>query len=223
MRFIAGLIILLLATGCTAGGLYLLIREKGPKAYQVKIVGERVEPWRINVIYETLTSLTEETIVPKLEIVITDDQTHLGKTWNDKHTAGHHCLCFSPTRICILRQHVVRDTITHEVAHAYHHFLNKAGENFNQEWIRAAGDVYNKDKNAANGQGIVSAYSRINHMEDVAMWFEHCHAYLHNNADNFTFISDCKTDPRYRKKLALLHKYKFLSAEQYDKLKPLFE
>jgi hypothetical protein len=228
VRFIAGLIILLLLTGCASASFYLLIRETGPKAFQVKICGERVQQWEVGIIYHTLASLTDEMIVPKLEIVIIDDQQHLGKTWNGNNAAGHLCLSSCLTRICIIRNELNRDTINHEAAHAYHTFLKglekSDRDGFNGEWLKIAGDVYNKNQYAPNGEGIVKSYARVNHMEDVAMWFQYCHAYLSpSNVDNFSYIFDCKTDPRYRQKLALLYKYKFLNKEDYEKLKPLFE
>ena len=199
--------------------------KKTFRVYRVRIFGDTVQLSDRLIIWKTLVLFTDEMLIPKLEICLTNDTRHLGKTWDGRQAVGHHCLRTCKYRLCALLKGICRATIVHEATHAYHSFLDASGSSFSQKWLKVAGNVYNKDATAPNKDGILDAYARLHHEEDIARWVEYCYLYLYEEkkTDHFSGLQDRKSDPRYRQKLALLHQYKFLSDEQYVQFKPLFD
>lgn len=197
--------------------------KKVLRVYRVKISGPAVQWPDKRTIRRALVLFADEMLIQKLEIQITEDKNHFGQTWDGGQVVGHFHEDPLSNKICFLPEGICLCSIAHEIAHAYHYFLDSTGELFTQEWRAIAGDVYNKDPKTPDGQGVVRSYCRLNHKEDIAEWFAYCQIYLYEADNRFSEISDHRADIRYRQKLDLLHEYKFLSDEQYAKLKPLFQ
>ncbi len=137
---------------------------------------------------------------------------------------GHVCRSSDDKKVCIRSDYVSSDLVWHEIAHIYSYSLPK----FEREWQRIAGPVYDERYEdyfwVTPSEGLLTYYSRRNHLEDIAEWVECCYVYLYKDKNYWAFQnSNFKKDSRYAKKLALLEKYGFIRYSDYEKLKPLFE
>lgn len=105
--------------------------------------------------------------------------------------------------------------------------IQRLKNGFEYRWKQIAGDVYGKDlaplepdedlqtkwSDGESGprKGVIRAYGANNYMEDVATFLEPI------ARKEFGFFKPLMAkDERYRKKLALLHEYEFISDEDYE-------
>lgn len=94
--------------------------------------------------------------------------------------AAHYC-GREPKTICIRGiQYVQKIIVWHEAAHAYTFALSNQ---FRMEWKAVAGSVFEGYGSGGTfpdpADGLLTAYSRKNELEDIAEWVEQCYAYLY--------------------------------------------
>ncbi len=153
----------------------------------------------------------------------TANAAHLGASWTGILAGGHLCSSALNT-ICLSVESISYTTVWHEMGHLYHWRLNREGSEFGRRWWEVAGEVYHRNFTLPNNSGILTPYSRGDMMEDIAEWVSECYVYLYYGVNTgIASNPEVKKDPRYRRKLALLYEYGFLSRSDYKKLKPLFE
>ncbi len=122
--------------------------------------------------------------------------------------------------VCLRSKYLDRETIWHEICHAYHDTLS---EDFDAEWLEAAGDVYQKDYEKVKfpRKGLLKQYASFSYIEDVATWVEEIYSYIAEMYMSHNFGKIDRSDEVYIKKLDLLLKWKFINEEDYLRIKPM--
>lgn len=203
--------------------------EKLPEQKSLEIVGDNLKPEQVDLITKALARLPELFAESVTKAHLRDDVDHFEYSYNDtiRHAAAHHCGVEEKGKICIRTQYLTPMIVWHEAAHAYAAAIEHC-DILAYEWVKIAGDVYDPLYEDYDGDplsdGLLEQYGRKNHHEDIATWVENCYSYLYIDPTSAAFQNgNCKTDQRYRKKLACLKRYGFFSEADYQKLKPLFE
>lgn len=219
---LAVLIVLVFLIGCAAHT--FLIREVKGEKKTFSLYGSDLKPEYPLIIAATLRDLNDPMLQDNVSFhVFAYKDAHLGGTWTNEHAAGHLC-ALEPNRICLSDQYVTPRAIFHEMAHLHHRHLDRVSTVFSEEWMAVAGDVYKRDQSLPDNDGILTNYSRGDHGEDIAEWVAECYLHLVYDHNQLILLNqNVKADPKYRLKLALLHRYGFFSDAHYAKLKPLFE
>jgi len=144
--------------------------------------------------------------------------------------------CHSSGEICIVSHYFDYRIIWHEASHAYTYTLSYA---FKKEWLEAAGRIHYGAYAVDAGfprDGILTSYGSTDWREDVAEWVAEIYSFISHleyyishlehgsfcRGAVFNMIVDM-SDPRYHQKLKFLLKWEFISEENYNHIKPLFE
>lgn len=181
----------------------------------------------IMIVDKALRCLTPEIRRSISYIIFRSDQEHFEYYYCDqKRYAAAHA---HDGTICFNRRYgIPMDVVWHESQHIYTFFL---GTEFIKEWLEAAGKVYTDQYENYFWQyyffgqnGVLRYYGLKNVYEDVAVWGEEIYNYCYGfTADSIFAKPQCidHKDPRFLKKLNLLLKWKFITQEIYEKIKPL--
>lgn len=229
--FLAFLLLIAVLIGCQSvpPEINSELVEKDQKKKNLEIVGDNLTKAQIDMIVKALAYLPKPFVESVTKIHLRDDIAHFQYDYNGKirHAAAHHCSNEEQGKICVRPKYICFVLIWHEAAHVYTAAVEYSGS-LAYEWVRIAGDVYTSFYEDYDGDplsdGLLTNYSRRNYLEDIAEWVEECYNYLYTDPKSMAFQNkNFKTDQRYRKKLACLRKYGFISEKDYQKLKPLFE
>ncbi|GEM_PF-1596931 len=122
--------------------------------------------------------------------------------------------------VCLRSKYLDRETIWHEICHAYHDTLS---EDFDVQWQEAAGDVYQKDYEKVKfpRKGLLKRYASFSYTEDIATWIEEIYSYVAEMYMSHNFGKIDRSEEVYIKKLDLLLKWKFINEEDYLIIKPM--
>lgn len=211
---------------CTPGYVRTTPPVRPEPAREIEISGE-LEVGAATAIERALSLLGTQMRDSLRVIRVIDDQSHIGR--RGFSAIGHLCP-ENDRRICLMKGKVSIRIVWHECAHVYtfhlsDYYTDYDSLRFVELWEKIAGDVYTEVFNEARAEGLLTSYSRRNAYEDIAEWYRECmhYLYLDTNWQVFEDNKYLKTDLRYRKKLALMHKYGFFSDHEYERLKPLFQ
>lgn len=204
-------------------------KKNGEDHKELQIVGENVTDEQHALIKHSLACFSDEFRESVREVHLRYDKDHFLHSYGNKYfyAVGHNCVPYE-RRICIQPAYLNEGLVWHESTHVFTRCRSDEIE-LRDDWTLVAGDVYFPDSyedfyNEDPSEGLMTQYGRSNYLEDIAEWVEHCYTYLYLDSQNWAFNNKhFKSDVRYRKKLALLFKYGFLSKKDYQKLKPLFE
>ena len=170
-------------------------------------------------IRESIGIMTEEdkTAARGVTIVVyhSNDVTHFNDTYGWVVVGHYHR---DTKEVCLRANYLDRETIWHEICHAYHDTLP---EKFDEEWLDAADDVYGKDYEKVKFpvHGLLKKYASVSYVEDVATWVEEAYSCVCGLGHNLGRVD--RSDPVYLKKLDLLLKWKFINEEDYMLIKPI--
>jgi len=141
---------------------------------------------------------------------------------------SNHAACCHNREICIKTRYLsyYQNVLEHEMAHAFTQLLKEKSHDFENEWKEVAGNVYNKKLNTYPSNGLITEHKEKipNYQEDVAEYIEEIAHMIKdpNYCLMITRLPKIKDEPRYRKKLDLLKKWKFITEETYKKVSLYF-
>lgn len=223
------LIAALICTGCASSTAPPEIKQprrptvfdKRPRAEGLVIKDAR--DYEEGFIKETIGIMTEEHKAAARGVTIVvyhnNDVTH----FEDDNTiggviVGHYHR--KTKEICLRSKYLDRETVWHEVCHAYHDTLS---EDFDNQWQDVAGDVYEKDYEKVKfpRRGLLKKYASYSYIEDIATWVEEIYSYVAELYMSHNFGKIDRSEEVYLQKLDLLLKWKFINEEDYLKIKPM--
>lgn len=191
----------------------------------MKIIGEEIVAEQKAILISAVNRVPDWLLTDVLTFHLRSDVEHFGKSWAGNIPAAHLCLPLSTT-ICLRPSEITPGIIWHEISHVWHFHVDGKQKPLSNKWSAVAGSYCDEVRKQHPFQNaILTEYGRGDLGEDIAEWVKECYRYLEGEWQRPWVEKNpyLVADPRYRKKLALLHEFGFLDNRDYKTLKPLFE